>query len=160
MLLKDFLPLLKGQRVKTDQIIFSTKSTPAAQGYLQRGQIDEDVPVQSARSHQSIVQDVCSVGGGEDDDVVRRAHSCRRARGGFASGWNRGAQARGRVRLKLTIHLHQQLVERLLLLGVGEPRHVGGALLSHGVDLVDVDDAGRSAPSLFEQAPDPSGTQT
>lgn len=59
----------------------------------------------------------------------------------------------------LTVHLHQQLVQRLLLLGVGEARHVGGALLPHSVDLVDVDDAGRSAPGLFEQAPDPSGTQ-
>lgn len=61
--------------------------------------------------------------------------------------------------MKLTVHLHQQLVQRLLLLSVGETGHVIGALLSHSVDLVDVDDAGRSAPGLFEQTPDPSGTQ-
>lgn len=115
------------------------------------------MPVQSARPHQSIVQDVCSVGGGQDDDVVSGAHSCRgEAQGGFTSGLEITGTS---LRLKLTIHLHKQLVERLLLLGVGETRHVGGALLPHGVDLVDVDDAGRSAPSLFEQAPDPSGTQ-
>ena len=46
--------------------------------YLQRGQIYEYVPVQSAWSHESIVQDICSVGGSEDDDMVCRSHSCKR----------------------------------------------------------------------------------
>ena len=59
----------------------------------------------------------------------------------------------------LTIHLDQQLVEGLLLLRVGETGHVGRALLSHSVDLVDVDDAGRSGTSLLEQTPDPRSTQ-
>lgn len=59
----------------------------------------------------------------------------------------------------LTVHLYQQLVEGLLLFSIGETWHVGGALLSHGVDLVDVDDAGCSASSLLEQTPDPSSTQ-
>lgn len=58
----------------------SAAKTPA-QDYLQCGQIDEDVPVQSARSHQSVVQDVCPVRGSEDYDVVRRPHSCRGAQG-------------------------------------------------------------------------------
>lgn len=60
----------------------------------------------------------------------------------------------------LTVHLHQQLVERLLLFRVGEAGHVGGALLSHRVDLVDVNDAGGSRTSLFEQTADPRGTET
>lgn len=59
----------------------------------------------------------------------------------------------------LTIHLHQQLVEGLLLFGVGEAWHVVGALLSHSIDLVNVDDAGCSASSLFEQTSDSRSTQ-
>lgn len=56
-------------------------------------------------------------------------------------------------RKTLTIHLHQQLVQGLLLLGVGEAGDVGGAFLAHGVDLVDVDDAGSASLRLPEQAP-------
>ena len=52
-----------------------------------------------------------------------------------------------------TIHLHQELVECLLLLRVGEARHGGGALLAHGVDLVNVHDAGRPGPGFLEEAP-------
>lgn len=44
---------------------------------LQRGKVDENVPVQSARPQQSVVQDVSSVGGRQDDDVVGGTHSCR-----------------------------------------------------------------------------------
>ena len=58
-----------------------------------------------------------------------------------------------------TIHLYQQLVESLLLFSIGETRRVGGALLSHSIDLIDVDDAWRSASSLLEQTPHPSSTQ-
>ncbi len=59
----------------------------------------------------------------------------------------------------LTVHLYQQLVEGLLLFGIGEAWHVGGALLSHSVNLVDVDDAGCPASSLLEQTPDPRSAQ-
>lgn len=52
-----------------------------------------------------------------------------------------------------TIHLHQELVECLLLLCVGEAGHGGGALLAHGVDLVNVHDAGRPGPGFLEEAP-------
>ena len=53
----------------------------------------------------------------------------------------------------LTVHLHQQLVERLLLLCVGEAGHGGGTLLAHGVDLVDIHDAGGPGPGFLEEAP-------
>lgn len=43
--------------------------------YLQSWQIDKDVSVQSARSHQSIVQDVCPVRRSQDNDVVCRSHT-------------------------------------------------------------------------------------
>lgn len=94
MLLKDFLPLLKGQKVTIKKrkkvptvlsfrYIFPTTSLLLYSNHLQRGQIDEDVPVQSARSHQSVVQDVRPVSGSQDDDVVRGTHSCGGERGGF-----------------------------------------------------------------------------
>lgn len=60
----------------------------------------------------------------------------------------------------LTVHLNQQLVESLLLLSIGKARHVRGALLPHGIDLIDVNNAGRSASSLFEQTSNPGCTQT
>lgn len=44
---------------------------------LQRGKVDENMPVQSARPQQSIVQNVSSVGGCQDDDVVSGTHSWR-----------------------------------------------------------------------------------
>lgn len=53
----------------------------------------------------------------------------------------------------LTIHFHQKLVEGLLLLCVGEARHGGGALLAHGVNLINVDDAGGPGAGLLEEAP-------
>lgn len=84
---------------------------------------------------------------------------CRRFEPALIYQWSGGGNKLLRE-VKLTVHLHQQLVQRLLLLGVREARHVVGALLSHGVNLIDVDDAGRSAPSLFEQTPHPGGTQS
>lgn len=59
-----------------------------------------------------------------------------------------------------TVHLHQELVEGLLLLCVGETGHVVGALLPHSVDLVNVDDARCSSTGLFKQTPDPGSTKT
>ena len=44
---------------------------------LQRGKVDEDVSIQSAWPQQSVVQDVSSVGGCQDNDMVRGAHSWR-----------------------------------------------------------------------------------
>lgn len=44
---------------------------------LQGGKVDEDVAIQPARPQQSVVQDVSSVGGCQDDDMVRGAHSWR-----------------------------------------------------------------------------------
>lgn len=60
----------------------------------------------------------------------------------------------------LTVHLHQKLVERLLLFRIRETRHVGGALLPHSIDLIYVDNAGRSRTSLFEQTPDSCSAKT
>lgn len=49
-----------------------------AQDYLQCGQVYKDVPVQSAGSHESIIQDVRSVSGSKDNDMVCRPHSYER----------------------------------------------------------------------------------
>jgi hypothetical protein len=87
------------------------------------GRRDEDLAVEAARPQQRRVELLEQVGGGDDDDV----------RG--------GAEA---------VHLHQQLVERLLALGVV----VRAALAADGVDLVDEDDRRVVLAGDLEQAPD------
>lgn len=55
--------------------VLPTVTDNCAQVYLQCGQIYEDVSVQPAWSHKSIVQDVRSVGGSQDNDMICRSHS-------------------------------------------------------------------------------------
>lgn len=169
-MLKDLLPLLKDtnnnktinksnqMEVLNIKTVYFLEKSLITEDYLQRGQIYEDVSVQAARPHQSVVQDICSVGGGKNNNVVRRSHSCNTRR--TLQSLSQICKQLWNLLSLLTVHLHQQLVERLLLFRVGETGHVGGALLPHGVDLVDVNDAGGSRASLFEQTADPRGTET
>ena len=77
-------------------------------------QVDGDLPVKTPRTHQRRIEDVRTVGRRHDDDSVI----------GFK-----------------TVHLHEQLIERLLALVVSaaEP---GAALAADRVDFVDKDDTG------------------
>src|ERR1019366_4788117 len=71
------------------------------------GAVEHDVAVEASRPEQGGVEDVRTVGGGDDDDV------------------GRGLEP---------VHLNQQLVEGLLALVVTATQ-AGAALPAHGVDL-------------------------
>jgi hypothetical protein len=88
-----------------------------------------DLPVKTARTQQRRVQNVRTVGRRNQDDAFI----------GFKA-----------------VHLHQQLVERLLALVIAaaKARATGTA---HGVDLVDEDDAGRVLLGLFEHVAHTAG---
>jgi len=89
----------------------------------QIGAIQHDAAVEAARAHQGRVEDVRAVRRRQDDDL------------------GVGVE---------TVHLHQDLVQRLLALIVAaaQPRP---ALPPHGIDLIDEDDARRVALRLLEQ---------
>src|ERR1041385_3060082 len=63
-----------------------------------------------------------------------------------------------RARLIESIHLDEQLVERLILIGGGGVAATA-ALASESVNLVDKDDAGRKLPALREQVSHTSSAQ-
>ena len=92
------------------------------------GRRDEDLAVEAARAQQRGVELLEQVRGGHHDDLagVREA-----------------------------VHLHQQLVERLLALGVV----VRAAARADRVELVDEDDRRRVLARLAEQAPDARGAE-
>ena len=85
-------------------------------------QADHDLTVEAPGPQQRRVEHVGTVGGRDDDDAVVRIEA---------------------------VHLHQQLVQRLLTLVVAtaKPR---AAVSTHGVDLVDEDDAGCLLLRLLE----------
>ena len=87
------------------------------------GQADVDLTVEAARTEQGLVQNVGAVGGGHNDDAVV------------------GLEA---------IHLHQQLVQRLLTFIV-TAAEAGTALTAHCVDLINEDDAGHRLFCLVEE---------
>lgn len=60
--------------------LLPTVTDSCAQVYLQCGQIYEDVSVQSAWSHKSTIQDIRSVGGSQDNDMICRSHSSKTRR--------------------------------------------------------------------------------
>ena len=74
--------------------------------------VDRNLTVKTAGTQQCRVQNVGAVGGGDQDD---------------------------RLALLKTVHLDQQLVERLLALVVAATQ-AGSALTSHSIDLIDKDD--------------------
>jgi hypothetical protein len=93
------------------------------------GAIDHDPAIEATRAQQRRVEHVRAVGRRNQDDAF--------------------------VRLE-AVHLHQQLVQRLLALVVAaaEP---GPAVPADGIDLVDEHDAGRVLLALLEQVTDPRG---
>jgi hypothetical protein len=86
----------------------------------------DDAPVEAPGPEQSRVEHVRAVGGGDEDDPL--------------------------VRLE-AVHLHEQLVERLLALVVPAAQ-ASPAVAADGVDLVDEDDAGGVLLALLEEVPD------
>ena len=99
------------------------------QAALHVGPVEDDLAVEAAGAQQRRVEDVGSVGGGDDDDV------------------GVGVEA---------VHLDQDLVERLLALVV-RAAQAGAALAADGVDLVDEDDARAVALGLVEQVAHAAG---
>ena len=85
-------------------------------------QWDHDLPVETARTQQSGIEHVRTVGRGDDDDAFI------------------GLEA---------VHLHQQLVEGLLALVIAAAKACA-AMATDRVDLVNEDDAGRVLLGLFE----------
>ena len=95
---------------------------------LEVGRAHEDLAVEAARAQQRRIELLEQVGGGDHDHVVG------------------GAEA---------VELHQQLVERLVLLA----RDVLAARGADGVELVDEDDRRRLAARVPEQPADAGGAQ-
>jgi hypothetical protein len=93
------------------------------------GAVDGDLAVEAAGTQQRGVEDVGPVGGGDHDDVVL------------------GLEA---------VHLHEQLVERLLALIVAAAEPCA-AVAPDGVDLVHEDDAGAVLLGLLEQVANTRG---
>ena len=87
------------------------------------GAIDRDLTVKAARAQQSGVEDIGAVGRRDENHAL--------------------------VLLK-AVHLHEQLVERLLALVVASAQ-TGAALTAHGIDLVDEDDRRRLFLGALEQ---------
>ena len=85
--------------------------------------VDDDLTVEAARPQQRRVEDVGTVGGGDEDDVVLHLEA---------------------------VHLDEQLVERLLALVVAAAQ-AGAAVTPDGVDLVHEDDARRVLLGLLEE---------
>src|SRR4051794_30282333 len=93
------------------------------------GAVDDDLAVEAAGTEQRRIEDVRAVRGGDEDDVVLHLEA---------------------------VHLHQELVQRLLALVV-PAAHAGPAVAADGVDLVHEDDAGRVLLRLLEEVADAGG---
>ena len=88
-----------------------------------------DLPIEATGAQQCRIEDIGSVGGRDENDALPVAES---------------------------VHLDQQLVERLFALVVAAAQ-TGAALAADGVDLVDEDDAGAVLLGLLEQVAHPGG---
>ncbi len=90
---------------------------------LQVRGLDGDLPIETSRAQQRGIQHVGPVGGGDQDDSAADVE---------------------------TVHLDQQLVQRLLALVV-TAAHAGATVPADGVDLVDEDDGRGVLLGLLEQ---------
>jgi hypothetical protein len=92
-------------------------------------EVDHDLPVEATRTHERGIENIGTIGGGDEDYPLVRFE---------------------------TIHLHQKLIESLLALVVTAAQP-GAAMAPDRVDLVDEDDARRMGLALLEQVADPAG---
>src|SRR4029079_15994560 len=90
------------------------------------------LPVEAARAQQRGVEDVGTVGRGDEDDAPAHVEA---------------------------VHLDEQLVERLLALVVAAA-HAGATVPADGVDLVDEDDGRRVLLGLLEEVADAARADT
>ena len=95
-------------------------------------QADIDLAVKSARTQQSIVQNIGAVGGSHHNDALVGPE---------------------------TVHLHQQLVQSLLALIMSAAK-TAAALPSYGIDLINEDDCRSGLFRLFKQITHTSGADT
>ena len=91
--------------------------------------VDLDLPVKTSGSQQGRIQNIRPVGGGKDDNALGMAEA---------------------------IHLHQQLVQGLLLFIVAAAETCS-ALAAHGVDLVNEDNGRSQLLRLLKQVADTAG---
>ena len=91
-------------------------------------QFDIDLPVETTSPKQSLVQDIGPIGRGQDDHAAIAAEA---------------------------VHLGKQLVECALALVVTAQVGLVATGTSHGIDLVDKDDAGGFFLGLAEEIPYP-----
>ena len=91
--------------------------------------VDDDLAIEAAGAQERGVEDVGTVGGGDQDDVVLHLEA---------------------------VHLDEQLVQGLLALVVTAAQ-AGAAMASDGVDLVHEDDAGSVLLGLLEQVAHAAG---
>ena len=90
-----------------------------------------NLPVKASRTQEGLIKNVHAVGGGQHDHI-------------------RGARVEA-------VHLHQQLVQRVLCLALAT--HVAAAAFpAHRVDFVDEKNAGRVFARQGEHVPDPGWT--
>ena len=99
---------------------------------LHVGEVDHHLTVEAPRAQECRIEDVGTVGRGKEDDPL--------------------------VGLE-PVHLDQQRVQGLLPLVVATAQP-GATVPSHGVDLVDEDDAGRVRLPLLEEVADPGRTHS
>ena len=93
------------------------------------GEVDGDLAVETTRTQERRIEDVRSVGGGEDDHAAI------------------GREA---------VHFDEDRVEGLLPL-LAPPRRAGGAAATDRIDLIEEDDAGRVLAGTLEEIADPGG---
>lgn len=80
------LPNLDFARTDTDQKVklcdtrFSHTQMVGGDTYLERGKINKNVSVKPPGSHQSIIQDVSTVGGSQHYDMICGSHPCSKTR--------------------------------------------------------------------------------
>jgi len=94
--------------------------------------VDHDLPVEPPRAQERRIEDVRPVRGRDQDDVVLHLEP---------------------------VHLHQQLVQRLLALVIAAA-HARPAMATDRIDLVDEDDARTRLLRLLEQVADSRRTYT
>src|SRR4051812_36263839 len=123
---------LAGQRVDVDLLrerLAARVDLEDLRAALAVGAVDDDLAVEAARAQQRGIEDVRTVRGGDQDDVVLHLEA---------------------------VHLDEQLVERLLALVV-TAAEAGAAVAPDGVDLVHEDDAGRVLLGLLEEVAHAAG---
>jgi hypothetical protein len=89
--------------------------------------INHNLAIEASRSSQSIIQDVHSVGTGEDHD---------------ACGWIE------------TVHFYKELIQSILSLIVATREPTSTTLATDGINLINEDDAGCIRSGLLEQIAD------